>query len=81
MFKGFVTDFLVTTVAVAGLILLYEFLFKGGASNVPSGGGAPGLGQAIARTLREAWLDALGMGALTALVVSLVRAGTGRGKA
>ena len=80
MAKGFAFDFLVTTLAIGGLILLYEFLFKGGASEIPSGGGAEGLGAAIARTLARSWLDAVGMGALTAVVVALVRAGQRGGK-
>jgi hypothetical protein len=81
MGKAFVTDFVITTLLIGGMILLYEFLFKGGASAIPSGGGAAGLAGAIGKTVSNAWLDALGMGALTAVVVSLVRAAgmAGRG--
>ena len=80
MAKAFFIDFLIQTIAIAAVILAYEFLFKGGAAEIPSSGGATGVGHAVGAVARRSGLDALAMGAAAALIVSLVRAASGRGR-
>jgi hypothetical protein len=80
MFRSFLIDVLVQTVAIAAVILVYEFLFKGGTAPIPSAGGAPAVGNAIWEVIKRSGVDALAMGLAAALVISLVRLAGGRGK-